>query len=385
VYNSFYFRFIVAGFLLLGAMLSCAQPGGISPGPDTPAADTPANASYLLENNWIQLENGRAEWQAAPGSASKVQTSLFGGPTFGDLNNDGSEDGIIFLTYQGGGSGTFFYLAAALLENGTYRGTNGIWLGDRIGPPAAKIQNGLVTVTYADRNNGEAMTATPSVLQSRYFILDNFSLLEIRPAGDETVYQGWLAIGPELRSFSPCDENAPLWLLGKSTALDAIIAAYGKTMAGYPPYTPVFVILSGRRTAPPDEGFGSVYKEGFFAAQLVKIWPKGNCRSDFILLDSPLPGAAVSSPLAIKGRARGTWFFEGDFPVSLLDAQGKEIAVSYASAKGEWMTTNFVDFEGIIRFADAIPGQQGTLVLKKDNPTGMPQFDDVLRIPVNFE
>jgi hypothetical protein len=41
------------------------------------SANSPASASYLLENDWIQLENGRAEWQAAPGSASKIKVALF--------------------------------------------------------------------------------------------------------------------------------------------------------------------------------------------------------------------------------------------------------------------------------------------------------------------
>jgi hypothetical protein len=71
--------------------------------------------------------------------------------------------------------------------------------------------------------------------------------------------------------------------------------------------------------------------------------------------------------------------------VFLLDAQGRKIATSYATAKGEWMTENFVDFEGIISFTGSFSGQQGTLILQKDNPTGLTQFDDALKIPVNFQ
>jgi hypothetical protein len=102
-------------------------------------------------------------------------------------------------------------------------------------------------------------------------------------------------------------------------------------------------------------------------------------------LKSPLPGAIISSPLTIKGQARGTWFFEGDFPIILEDGQGKNIAVSYATAKGEWMTTDFVRFEGLIQFKNQLSGQRGTLILKKDNPTGLVKFDDALEIPVKFK
>ena len=82
---------------------------------------------------------------------------------------------------------------------------------------------------------------------------------------------------------------------------------------------------------------------------------------------------------------RGTWFFEGDFPVILFNSQAEKIAASYATAKGEWMTENFVEFEGIISFESSLSGQQGTLILKKDNPTGVAQFDDELKIPVYFK
>ena len=60
-----------------------------------------------------------------------------------------------------------------------------------------------------------------------------------------------------------------------------------------------------------------------------------------IVVDAPLPGALVSSPLMIKGRARGTWFFEGDFPVLLKDGSGKVIAQKYVTAKGNWILVCF--------------------------------------------
>jgi len=379
-----YFQVIIVSLLLFGGGLSCTMSKNGPPGPDTLVANSPANASYLIENNRVQLQNGRAEWQAAPGSASKIKVALWGETVYGALNNDGHEDAVLFLTYQGGGSGTFFYLGAALLESGNYQGTNGLWLGDRIGPPTADIKNGLITINYLDRNPDESMAAAPSVEQTRYFILDHSTLREIKPAADETLYQGWLTIGHEVRSFLPCNEKDELWLKGKSPALAEIITAYRKTMADSPPYSPVFTVLAGKTTVAAKEGFGAEYKQAFSASRLIHIWPEGNCRSDLIMLESPLPGAKISSPLTIKGRARGTWFFEGDFPVILEDGQGKSIALSYATAKGEWMTADFVDFEGIINFKGYLSGQKGTLILKKDNPTGLPKFDDSLEISINF-
>jgi hypothetical protein len=378
-----YIQVIIISFLMLGGGLSCtAKIETVSAKPE--ALNGPENASYILANNKILLENGEAEWPAAPGSASKNRVSLFGEIIYGDLNNDESEDAVVFLTYQGGGSGTFFYIAAAPLENGAYQGTNGVWFGDRIGEPTAEIKNGIIAISYLDRLPNEPMTKTPSVKQKKHFVLDRSSLLEIKLAYDDTVHQGWLTTGHEVRSFLPCDEEDELWLAGSSPAQAKIITSYRETMIDSPPYTPVFTVITGKKTAAPKEGFGAEYRGSFSASQLVHIWPQGNCKGDLIFATSPLPGAKISSPLTIKGRARGTWFFEGDFPVILLDEHYNKIAESYVTAKGEWMTEDFVDFEGTLKFKPSVSGQTGLLILRKDNPTGKTKFDDFLGIPVNF-
>ena len=41
----------------------------------------------------------------------------------------------------------------------------------------------------------------------------------------------------------------------------------------------------------------------------------------------------------MKGRARGTWFFEGDFPILLLDAQGKKIGAKIVYQQNYWSNT----------------------------------------------
>ncbi len=105
--------------------------------------------------------------------------------------------------------------------------------------------------------------------------------------------------------------------------------------------------------------------------------------SRMIEVDFPKPGDAVSSPLKVTGKARGNWYFEASFPVKLFDGNGKQIAVVPAQAKGEWMTTEFVPFEATLVFSQ--PGTaSGTLVLKRDNPSGLPQNDASVSIPVRF-
>ena len=104
---------------------------------------------------------------------------------------------------------------------------------------------------------------------------------------------------------------------------------------------------------------------------------------DLIRVFSPQANEKVSSPLLIKGEARGFWFFEATFPVKLLDDKGNIIAQHYAQAKGDWMTEDFVPFEAELVF-EAPTAQKGWLVLEKDNPSSLSENADELRIPIIF-
>ncbi|MEY4731421.1 MAG: hypothetical protein RL681_367 [Candidatus Parcubacteria bacterium] len=107
-------------------------------------------------------------------------------------------------------------------------------------------------------------------------------------------------------------------------------------------------------------------------------------KSNLIRVDSPRPDGFVQSPLVVTGQARGNWFFEASFPVELFDAQGKSLAIGIAQAQGEWMTEQFVPFKAALAFTS--PGRgTGMLVLRKDNPSGLPEHDDELRVPIRFE
>lgn len=109
-------------------------------------------------------------------------------------------------------------------------------------------------------------------------------------------------------------------------------------------------------------------------------------KSGLIRVDSPRPGQEIQSPLVIKGEARGYWFFEATFPLVLTDWDGKIIAESYTTAKGEWMTSEFVPFEATLNFTVAkdVYSRRGTLVLRKSNASGLPEHDDAIEIPVVF-
>lgn len=106
-------------------------------------------------------------------------------------------------------------------------------------------------------------------------------------------------------------------------------------------------------------------------------------KANLIKATDPRPNAIIATPLTVRGVARGNWYFEASFPVELVDLTGAKIAQGIAQAQGEWMTTEFVPFVATLTFT-APTSSTGTLWLRKDNPSGRPENDDALRIPVRF-
>ncbi len=111
--------------------------------------------------------------------------------------------------------------------------------------------------------------------------------------------------------------------------------------------------------------------------------------SDRIVVDMPPAGSYIASPLHISGQARGTWYFEGDFPVVLTDWNGEIIAEHYATAQEDWMSEDFVPFTSTLEFDSPYEegleaSARGWLILHRDNPSGLPEHDAAVEIPVWF-
>lgn len=135
------------------------------------------NASYRIEGQAVKLTNGVSEVESAPGSVSKTITKYFGNELKKDLDGDGREDIAFLLTQETGGSGTFFYVVAALDTDQGYIGSHAVLLGDRIAPQTTESgPSKSIVVNYADRASGEPMTTSPSVGKSIRLILDPTSL-----------------------------------------------------------------------------------------------------------------------------------------------------------------------------------------------------------------
>lgn len=108
-----------------------------------------------------------------------------------------------------------------------------------------------------------------------------------------------------------------------------------------------------------------------------------NDLADQIQVTSPQPNDLVNSPLEIQGQAVGYWFFEASFPVVLIDDSRNVIAQGYIETTEDWMTEDFVNFSGELEFETT--ANEGYLILKNDNPSGLPEKSKQIEIPVMFK
>lgn len=109
-----------------------------------------------------------------------------------------------------------------------------------------------------------------------------------------------------------------------------------------------------------------------------------NASADMITVELPFPGAVTGKAFSVIGKARGTWFFEASFPIQVLDQNGALLAQGIAQAQSEWMTPDFVPFKADIKVPDSYIGP-ATLVLQKDNPSGLPEHDASISFPFTIE
>jgi hypothetical protein len=152
-----------AGYWFYNSEKTAEEPAG---------ADDPENATYTISGQPVTLINGRADIEIVLGVATQEHVLLFGAPRYFDLDADGDLDAISFLQTDAGGSGTFYYVVAAINENGRYFGTNAMFLGDRIAPQIIDFLEGRAVANYADRNPGEPFTTPPSLGKSVWIHLD---------------------------------------------------------------------------------------------------------------------------------------------------------------------------------------------------------------------
>ena len=135
------------------------------------------NITVTLDGDTVTLRDGVSEKPAAPGSAAQNTVRIVGDPVMGDATGDGRADAALLLVNDPGGSGTFYYAVLAVDDDGSYRATNAVSLGDRIAPRGVEFTDGRFIYRYLERKPGEPLAVAPSVEKRTAITVDAASNL----------------------------------------------------------------------------------------------------------------------------------------------------------------------------------------------------------------
>ena len=100
-----------------------------------------------------------------------------------------------------------------------------------------------------------------------------------------------------------------------------------------------------------------------------------------IVVSSPQPNASVAQSFTVSGEAPNTWYFEAVFPVQVRDDNGDVIGRGEAQAQTDWTISGTVPFTANLT-VDASYHGPATLILHNDNPSGLPENDDSIAVPI---
>lgn len=158
---------LIAGFYVLNAYIYSEK--------QAPTATDYQDAAYLIEGQWVPLEDGIATDETGDNGPETV-TKYFGNELWTDLDGDGSDDVAFILTQERVDGSVLYYGAAALSTKQGYLGTEAYPLGDRIAPQPTTVSPNprhtrVIVFNFADRAPGADMSTAPSIGKSVYLKL----------------------------------------------------------------------------------------------------------------------------------------------------------------------------------------------------------------------
>ncbi len=140
------------------------------------------NAEYHCEfaaAGSVKLVNGAYQGELSVGSSADLTVTLGEMVALGDLDEDGTEDAAVILIVDPGGSGTFYYLAVVVDEDGKPRNVASVLLGDRVQVKSVSIQSGKIVLNLVAQGPGDPMCC-PTLEKTLRYVLQGEKLVEVR-------------------------------------------------------------------------------------------------------------------------------------------------------------------------------------------------------------
>lgn len=159
--NKFITIAIIVILLVLGGAGYYYFTTGVKKGTVVFNAD-PKNSTYTIEDRQITLINGESNSGSNTTSLDYYDAILENITQTADVDGDGVPETLVVISYNGGGSGVFSYLAVvkAGLES-----MPTLFIGDRLIIQNIKVVDGIISVNYLDRAPTDAMAEMPTIPQ----------------------------------------------------------------------------------------------------------------------------------------------------------------------------------------------------------------------------
>jgi heat shock protein HslJ len=139
---------------------------------NTSAPVTPAFATYTVEGTQFTLHEGTVTQHHVSNSVISGKVTLLDTYAVADFDKDSRSDTAVILTHEPGGTGTFYYAAAAFQSEDSYVTSNTMLLGDRVVISGIDATLQGFNVRYLDRRVDQDFTIQPSVAKVARFVVD---------------------------------------------------------------------------------------------------------------------------------------------------------------------------------------------------------------------
>ena len=139
------------------------------------------NATYHSPD-WGEFQLSNGIYYRTPPTAQEspeiYTTHLLDTVLYGDINLDGFQDAVVFLSTQNGGTGHFVEMAAVLNLNGNPSNISTLSMGDRVVIESGAVQNGVITLNLRVQGPNDGLCC-PSQFVTWNFHLDSGQLVKI--------------------------------------------------------------------------------------------------------------------------------------------------------------------------------------------------------------
>jgi hypothetical protein len=103
---------------------------------------------------------------------------------------------------------------------------------------------------------------------------------------------------------------------------------------------------------------------------LKEIMRLQNADYNEVEIKSPAANSTISGDFVIRGSMPGSWYFEANAQLRIIDASYQEIAIGSVQALSDWMTTQRVPFEVKMNTSTLNTTGKATIIISSENVQG---------------